>query len=187
MMRVRFAPSPTGFFHVGSARTALYNWLLARQQSGTFVLRIEDTDRERSTEASVEQILESLRWMGLSWDEMYRQTGRYDLHLEAAEKLLESGDVYEKDGAWWFRVPTDGTTTVQDDLLGDVVYRNDHLKDFVIRRSDGSFIYHFVVVVDDGEIIHHVNCVVGTLLHAQLAGYARNLTHGLRLLTLVAR
>jgi len=157
MIRVRFAPSPTGYFHAGSARAALFNWLYARHTDGTFVLRIEDTDRERSTDESIAQIEESLRWMGLDWDEYYRQTDRTDEHLQAAQQLLDAGKVYEHEGAWWFRVPTEGTTVVHDELLGDVVYRNDHLKDFVIRRSDGSFIYHFVVVVDDADMgITHV-------------------------------
>jgi len=157
MVRVRFAPSPTGSFHVGSARTALFNWLYARHGGGTFVLRIEDTDRERSTDASIAQILESLRWIGLDWDEYHRQTDRQAEHLAAAEGLMEKGLVYESEGAWWFRVPAEGETVVRDELLGDVVYRNDHLKDFVIRRSDGSFIYHFVVVVDDADMdISHV-------------------------------
>ncbi len=157
MIRVRFAPSPTGYFHVGSARAALFNWLFARHTGGTFVLRIEDTDRERSTDESIAQIEASLQWMGLDWDEYYRQTDRTDEHLQAAEGLLKAGKVYEHEGAWWFRVPTEGTTVVHDELLGDVVYRNDHLKDFVIRRSDGSFIYHFVVVVDDADMgITHV-------------------------------
>ncbi|MBU0595285.1 glutamate--tRNA ligase [Candidatus Bipolaricaulota bacterium] len=157
MVRVRFAPSPTGYFHVGSARAALFNWLYARHCRGTFVLRIEDTDRERSTDESIAQIEESLRWMGLDWDEYYRQTDRTDVHAEAAEDLLKRGLAYEFEGAWWFRVPTEGETVVHDELLGDVVYRNDHLKDFVIRRSDGTFIYHFVVVVDDADMgITHV-------------------------------
>jgi glutamyl-tRNA synthetase len=157
MVRVRFAPSPTGFFHVGSARTALFNWLYARHHGGTFVLRVEDTDRERSTDESIAQILESLRWIGLDWDEYYRQTERHAAHLAAAEGLMKEGLAYESEGAWWFRVPTEGETVVRDELLGDVAYRNDHLKDFVIRRSDGSFIYHFVVVVDDADMeISHV-------------------------------
>jgi glutamyl-tRNA synthetase len=152
MIRVRFAPSPTGYFHVGSARTALFNWLHARRTDGAFVLRIEDTDRARSTETSIAQIEESLRWIGLDWDEYYRQTARHDEHVAAAEDLMDRGLAYESEGAWWFRVPTDGETVVHDELLGDVSYRNDHLKDFVIRRSDGSFIYHFVVVVDDADM-----------------------------------
>jgi len=157
MVRVRFAPSPTGYFHVGSARAALFNWLYARHTGGTFVLRIEDTDRERSTDESIAQIEESLRWMGLDWDEYYRQTDRTDEHIAAAEDLMTRGLAYESEGAWWFRVPTVGETVVHDELLGDVSYRNDHLKDFVIRRSDGTFIYHFVVVVDDADMeISHV-------------------------------
>jgi len=157
MIRVRFAPSPTGYLHVGNARTALFNWLYARGQEGTFILRIEDTDKERSTDASIEEILESLRWLGLDWDEYYRQTDRTQEHLAAAQDLMDRGLVYEEDGAWWFRVPTEGKTVVHDDLLGDVEFPNDQLKDFVIRRSDGSFIYHFVVVVDDADMgVTHV-------------------------------
>jgi len=157
MIRVRFAPSPTGYLHVGGARTALFNWLFARHQAGTFILRIEDTDKERSTEASIEEILESLRWLGLDWDEYYRQTDRTDAHLQAAQGLIDRGLAYEKEGAWWFRVPSEGITVVHDDLLGDVDFPNDLLKDFVIRRSDGSFIYHFVVVVDDADMeVTHV-------------------------------
>ena len=157
MVRVRFAPSPTGYLHVGGARTALFNWLYARHTGGAFVLRIEDTDRERSTDASIEQIFESLRWLGLDWDEYYRQTDRTGVHLEVAEGLIEKGLAYEHEGAWWFRVPLEGQTVVHDDLLGDVAYPNDQLKDFVIRRSDGSFLYNFVVVVDDADMgITHV-------------------------------
>ncbi|MEE8593871.1 MAG: glutamate--tRNA ligase family protein [Candidatus Bipolaricaulota bacterium] len=157
MIRVRFAPSPTGYLHVGGARTALFNWLFARHQAGTFILRIEDTDKERSTDASIEEILESLRWLGLDWDEYYRQTDRTDAHLQAAQGLIDCGLAYEKEGAWWFRVPSEGITVVHDDLLGDVDFPNDLLKDFVIRRSDGSFIYHFVVVVDDADMeVTHV-------------------------------
>ena len=157
MIRVRFAPSPTGYLHVGGARTALFNWLFARHHEGTFILRIEDTDKERSTDESIEEILQSMRWLGLDWDEYYRQTDRTDAHLKAAQDLMDRGLVYEDDGAWWFRVPTEGTTVVHDDLLGDVTFPNDQLKDFVIRRSDGSFIYHFVVVVDDADMdVTHV-------------------------------
>lgn len=157
MIRVRFAPSPTGYLHVGGARTALFNWLFARHHDGVFILRIEDTDKERSKDESIEEILESMRWLGLDWDEYYRQTDRSDAHLKAAQDLMDRGLAYEADGAWWFRVPTEGSTVVHDDLLGDVSFPNDQLKDFVIRRSDGSFIYHFVVVVDDADMeVTHV-------------------------------
>jgi glutamyl-tRNA synthetase len=157
MVRVRFAPSPTGYLHVGGARTALFNWLFARHCGGAFVLRIEDTDRERSTDEAIEQIVASLRWLGLDWDEYYRQAERHERHLEAAESLLRSGAAYEKDGAWWFRVPEGGVTVVHDELVGDVRFDNEQLKDFVIRRSDGTFVYNFVVVVDDVDMgITHV-------------------------------
>ncbi len=157
MVRVRFAPSPTGYLHVGGARTALFNWLFARHSGGVFVLRIEDTDRERSTDEAIEQIVTSLRWLGLDWDEYYRQAERHECHLEAAESLLRADAVYEKDGAWWFRVPEAGDTVVHDELVGDVRFDNEQLKDFVIRRSDGTFVYNFVVVVDDIDMgITHV-------------------------------
>jgi len=157
MVRVRFAPSPTGYLHVGGARTALFNWLFARHSGGAFVLRIEDTDRERSTDEAIEQIVASLRWLGLDWDEYYRQAERHERHLEAAESLLRSGAAYERDGAWWFRVPEAGATVVHDELVGDVRFDNEQLKDFVIRRSDGTFVYNFVVVVDDVDMgITHV-------------------------------
>ncbi len=156
MVKVRFAPSPTGYLHVGGARTALFNWLYARNQGGTFVLRIEDTDQERSTQESIDQILEAMTWLGLDWDEYYRQTDRSDVHLEAAQSLLDSGSAYEQDGAWWFRVPP-GETVVHDLLAGDVTFNHDQIKDFVIRRSDGTFVYNFVVVVDDADMeITHV-------------------------------
>lgn len=157
MVRVRFAPSPTGYLHVGGARTALFNWLFARHHGGAFVLRIEDTDQERSTEESIDEISAAMRWLGLDWDEYYRQTERSAVHQRAAEALLEQGAAYELDGAWWFRVPTDGETVVHDELLGDVAFQNTQLEDFVIRRSDGTFIYNFVVVVDDADMgITHV-------------------------------
>jgi len=157
MIRVRFAPSPTGYLHVGGARTALFNWLFARHDGGTFVLRIEDTDQERSTEDSIAQIIEAMRWLGLDWDEYYRQTERREAHQKAAERLLTAGCVYEQDGAWWFRVPEGGTTSFHDDLLGEVGFQNELLKDFVIRRADGTFVYNFAVVVDDVDMeITHV-------------------------------
>ena len=157
--RVRFAPAPTGELHVGGARTALFNWLFARHHGGVFILRIEDTDRSRSTEEAIAQIEESLTWLGLDWDEYYRQTERFPLYQEAAERLMAEGKAYEQEGAWWFRVPRPGTTIVHDLLLGDVTYDHEQpqLKDFVIRRSDGSFTYNFACVVDDADLkITHV-------------------------------
>ena len=156
MVKVRFAPSPTGYLHVGGARTALFNWLYARHHGGTFILRIEDTDQERSTQESIDQIVEAMQWLGLDWDEYYRQTDRTDVHLTAAKSLLDNGSAYEQDGAWWFKVPP-GETVVHDLLAGDVAFSHDQIKDFVIRRSDGTFVYNFVVVVDDADMeITHV-------------------------------
>ena len=157
LVRVRFAPSPTGYLHVESARTALFNWLFARHHKGHFVLRIEDTDRERSTEDSIRQIHEAMQWLGLNWDEYCRQTDRQDAHQRAATKLMNHDRVYEQDGAWWFRVPREGSTVVHDELLGEIVFEHQQLQDFVIRRSDGTFVYNFVVVVDDADMgITHV-------------------------------
>ena len=157
-MRVRFAPSPTGVLHIGGARTALYNWLLARGSGGQFVLRIEDTDRERSTPENVEQILDALRWLGLDWDEgPISQWERRDRHTEAVEKLLESGHTYEDEGAVRFRVPDEGEISFHDVVLGDVTTPYSAIQDFVIRRSDGSPLYNLAVAVDDRDMgITHV-------------------------------
>jgi len=157
-MRVRFAPSPTGELHVGGARTALYNWLLARGRGGTFVLRIEDTDRERSTPENVEQILDSLRWLGLDWDEgPHSQAARLDAHTEAIERLLGEGHAYEDEGAVRLRVPGEGETEIEDVIRGTVRFPHASIKDFVIRRSDGSPLYNLAVAVDDRDMgITHV-------------------------------
>ena len=157
-MRVRFAPSPTGELHVGGARTALYNWLLARGRGGTFVLRIEDTDRERSTPENVEQILDSLRWLGLDWDEgPHSQAARLDAHTEAIERLLGEGHAYEDEGAVRLRVPDEGQTEIEDVIRGTVRFPHASIKDFVIRRSDGSPLYNLAVAVDDRDMgITHV-------------------------------
>ena len=157
-MRVRFAPSPTGVLHIGGARTALYNWLLARGSGGTFVLRIEDTDRERSTPENVETILDALRWLELDWDEgPLSQWERGERHAEAAERLLEAGHAYEDEGALRFRVPEEGEISFHDAVLGEITNPYSAIKDFVIRRSDGSPLYNFAVAVDDLDMgITHV-------------------------------
>src|SRR3954453_23725866 len=157
-MRVRFAPSPTGELHVGGARTALYNWLLARRSGGTFVLRIEDTDRERSTPENVEQILDGLRWLGLDWDEgPYSQAERVDAHTEAIDRLLSEGHAYEDEGAVRLRVPDEGETEIEDVIRGRISFPHASIKDFVIRRSDGSPLYNLAVAVDDRDMgITHV-------------------------------
>jgi len=156
--RLRFAPSPTGMLHIGGARTALYNWLLARGSGGTFVLRIEDTDRARSTPENVEQILDGLSWLGLDWDEgPISQWERRERHAEAVEQLLESGAAYEDEGAVRFRVPQDGEITFHDAILGEITTPYSAIKDFVIRRSDGSPLYNLAVAVDDLDMgITHV-------------------------------
>ena len=157
-MRVRFAPSPTGVLHIGGARTALYNWLLARGSGGEFVLRIEDTDRERSTPENVELILDALRWLELDWDEgPLSQWERRERHSEAVSQLLDSGHAYEDEGAVRFRVPDEGEITFQDAVLGDVTTPHSAIKDFVIQRSDGSPLYNLAVAVDDRDMgITHV-------------------------------
>ena len=157
-MKVRFAPSPTGELHVGGARTALYNWLLARGSGGTFVLRIEDTDRERSTPENVETILDGLGWLGLDWDEgPYSQAERGDAHAEAVERLLGEGHAYEDEGAVRLRVPDEGETEVEDVIRGTIRFPHESIKDFVIRRSDGSPLYNLAVAVDDRDMgITHV-------------------------------
>jgi glutamyl-tRNA synthetase len=152
-MRVRFAPSPTGVLHIGGARTALYNWLLARRQGGTFVLRIEDTDRERSTPENVEQILEALRWLELDWDEgPFSQAERAPRHTAAIEQLLEAGHAYEDEGAVRLRVPDEGETVIHDLIRGDIAFPHSAIDDFVIRRSDGSALYNLAVAVDDRDM-----------------------------------
>jgi glutamyl-tRNA synthetase len=157
-MRVRFAPSPTGVLHIGGARTALYNWLLARGSGGEFVLRIEDTDRERSTPENVELILEALRWLELDWDEgPVSQWERRERHQAAVQQLLESGHAYKDEGAVRFRVPEEGEITFQDAVLGDVTNPYSAIKDFVVQRSDGSPLYNLAVAVDDRDMgITHV-------------------------------
>jgi glutamyl-tRNA synthetase len=175
-IRVRFAPSPTGALHIGGARTALYNWLLARGQGGTLVLRIEDTDRQRSTPENVEQILDALRWLNLDWDEgPIFQSERAPRHAEALAQLLSDGHAYhsgataddvraykdrlgsdrgfrgkpEPAGAVRLRVPDAGETLVEDVIRGQTRFPNASLDDPVIARADGSPLYNFAVAIDD--------------------------------------
>jgi glutamyl-tRNA synthetase len=152
-MKVRFAPSPTGVLHIGGARTALYNWLLARGQGGQFVLRIEDTDRERSTPENVELILDALRWLELDWDEgPFSQAERAPRHTEAIEQLVAGGHAYEDEGAVRLRVPDEGETVFHDLIRGDIATPNQAIDDFVIRRSDGSAVYNLAVAIDDRDM-----------------------------------
>jgi glutamyl-tRNA synthetase len=154
-VRVRFAPSPTGFFHIGSARTALFNWLYARHSGGTFVLRIEDTDRGRGSDEYLRVILDGMRWLGLDWDEgpeiggahgPYFQSERGDIYREYLEILRQKGFAYDRDGAVFFKISGE-PQVIRDIIHGEVVRKEE--KDFVIFRSDGTPIFHFVNVVDD--------------------------------------
>lgn len=180
-VRTRFAPSPTGFLHIGGARTALYNWLFARHHGGKFILRVEDTDVERSTAESMQVILDGLQWLGLDWDEgpgvggdcgPYHQSERGAIYDHYLAKLEASGQVYEDEGAIRFRVP-DKMITVRDQICGEVSTNlkeqgsrryNAETKqeeeanpDIVIKRPNGGYIFHFVNVVDDIEMgITHV-------------------------------
>src|SRR5947209_928811 len=175
-VRVRFAPSPTGFLHIGGARTALFNWLYARHTGGAFILRIEDTDAARNTQEAVEVILQGLRWLGLDWDEgpitgdatgpgrgdfgPYFQSQRKQNYQQRVEALLSRGLAYEHEGAVKFKMPREAI--VVPDLVAGTVTREltdrEQLNpDFVIVRSDGQPVFHLVNVVDDLEMgITHV-------------------------------
>lgn len=154
-LRVRFAPSPTGFFHIGSARTALFNWLFARHTGGKFILRIEDTDKQRNTAEALQVIFDGLRWLGMQWDEgpeaggdfgPYFQSQREAIYQEHIQKLRDAGRIYDKDGAGYFRIS--GEPQVIEDAVRGRVERTEE-KDFVVVRSDGSPVFHLVNVVDD--------------------------------------
>jgi glutamyl-tRNA synthetase len=156
-VRVRFAPSPTGYLHVGGARTALFNWLYARHVGGQFLLRIEDTDKARSTEEHTRVILDGLTWLGLDWDEEpVFQGARLARHQEVADRLLAEGKAYMEDGAIRFRLPP-GEIAWDDAVHGRISFQGEDIKDFVILRSDRTPIYNFAVVVDDIDMrISHV-------------------------------
>lgn len=173
-VRVRFAPSPTGFFHIGSARTALFNWLYARHTGGKFILRIEDTDKERNTDEALRVLIDGMRWLGLDWDEgpevggeygPYFQSERQPIYDAYLKKLEAAGRTYEKDGAIWFKLEGERYTTyddfkkaevekvktapvVIDDAVRGRVERAEEM-DFVIVRKDGNPVFHLVNVVDD--------------------------------------
>lgn len=197
-VRVRFAPSPTGFFHIGSARTALFNWLYARHTGGTFVLRIEDTDAARNTQESLRVLLEGMKWLGMDWDEgpdkggdygPYFQSERGELYQEYIEDLRSIGRAYEKDGATWFKIEGERytvwdeyrgkevekvkvePTVFEDAVLGRVEKAVD--EDFVIARADGSPVFHLVNVVDDitmniSHVIRGVDHLSNTPRHVEL-------------------
>src|SRR3954463_10858843 len=157
-MRVRFAPSPTGALHIGGGGAAPSNSLAPRRSAGQFVLRIEDTDRERSTQENVEQIYDALRWLELDWDEgPFSQAERVARHKEEIQRLLDEGHAYMDEGAVRLRVPDEGSTTVDDVIRGEIVFEHQAIDDFVIARSDGSPLYNLAVAVDDHDMgITHV-------------------------------
>lgn len=171
MVRVRFAPSPTGNLHIGGARTALFNWLYAKSQGGKFILRIEDTDTLRSKKEYLEEILFSLKWLGLDWDEIYYQSERFGIYKEYAEKLLAKGKAYKAD-----KLPVEpgeeqpspvagqsskvdgqaiilkvlpGKVQIEDMIRGRIEFDTSVIKDQVLIKSDGSPTYNFACVVDD--------------------------------------
>ncbi len=146
---VRFAPSPTGFLHIGGARTCLFNWLYARSTKGKFILRIEDTDMTRSEAKYLEEILESLKWMGLDWDDIYYQSKRFDIYREHAQKLLDEGKAYKDGDAIIYKIPQDAKIRFFDVLRGEIAVETEQLKDQVMMKSDGSPAYNFCCVVDD--------------------------------------
>ncbi len=155
--RVRFAPSPTGYLHVGGARTALFNWLYARHTGGQFLLRIEDTDKQRSSEEHTRVILDGLSWLGLDWDEEpWFQGARLARHQAAADRLLAEDKAFVDDGAIRFRVPP-GEIAWDDAVHGHISFQGEDVKDFIILRSDRTPIYNLAVVVDDLDMsITHV-------------------------------
>lgn len=202
-VRTRFAPSPTGYLHIGGARTALFNYLFTRKMGGTFVLRIEDTDQERHVEQAMQAIFSGMKWLGLNWDEgegvggpfePYFQSKRGEIYDRYFQKLVDTGRVYEcpapnkrdKDGneipgtsegtVWRFRFRRDGVITLHDAVCGDISVDYTHEEntpDMVLKRTDGSYIFHLVNVVDDIEMkITHVirgeDHIMNTFKHLQL-------------------
>ena len=161
MIRVRFAPSPTGNLHIGGGRTALFNWLFAQSQNGKFILRIEDTDRERSKKEFVDEILDSLKWLGFNWDELYYQSERFDRYRLHADKLLKEGLAYiekspEGKEAIIYKVP-EQKIEVDDLIRGKIEFDSALIKDQVLIKSDGTPTYNFACVVDDAEMkITHI-------------------------------
>jgi glutamyl-tRNA synthetase len=153
MVRVRFAPSPTGYLHIGSARTALFNWVYARRYGGKFLLRIEDTDLTRSEDRFLDEIMTDLKWLGINWDEEpIRQSKRFDVYRAAAEELLKSGKAHREGEAYIFKMPAARVIEIEDMIHGKVSFNTDDIKDQVMIKSDGSPAYNFCCVVDDAYL-----------------------------------
>ena len=157
-MKLRIAPSPTGQLHIGNVRTALFNWLYARSNGGSFLVRIDDTDTERSTDEFKADIVNNLKWLGLNWDEGvdvggsqgdYKQSSRFNRYQEIAHEFVESGFAYEDDGAIRFKVPKSQQIKFNDYVRGEMVFETDSVEDFVILRSDKSPTYHLASTLDD--------------------------------------
>ena len=157
-VRVRMAPSPTGFLHIGGVRTFLFNWLFARGQGGECLLRIENTDTGREVAESVEQIERSLRWLGIDWDgETTFQLDRIERCQEEARRLVAAGAAYEDEGAIRFRMPNEGVTAWDDAVKGRIEFPNEQLEDLVLVRGDGRPTYNFASPVEDWlDAITHV-------------------------------
>ncbi len=183
-VRTRFAPSPTGYLHVGGARTALFNWLFARRHGGVFLLRVEDTDEARNTDDALQAVFDGMGWLGLDWGEgpqaggdfgPYFQSQRTEIYDKWFAKLVAADRVYEDDGAWRFRFERK-PVTMNDLVCGEITidYRDEsNTPDMVVKRSDGSYVFHFVNVVDDLEMkISHVirgeDHLMNTPKHLQL-------------------
>jgi glutamyl-tRNA synthetase len=183
-VRTRFAPSPTGYLHIGGARTALFNWLYARKHGGKFILRVEDTDEERNTDEARAAIFEGMRWLGMDIDEgpdeggeygPYNQSERDEIYEKWFQKLVDADRVYEDDGAWRFRFERK-LMTMHDMVCGEVKidYADEAINpDMVVRRSNGKFVFHFVNVVDDIEmgmthVIRGEDHLMNTPKHLQL-------------------
>jgi glutamyl-tRNA synthetase len=158
MVRVRFAPSPTGFLHVGSARTAIFNWLYARHTGGEFLLRVEDTDLKRSESRFLDEILGDLKWLGLDWDgALLFQSRRFGVYREKAEELASRGRAYRDGDAFLFRVDPGRTVEYEDSIHGRITVETDTIKDQVLIKSDGSPTYNFSCVIDDAHMgITHI-------------------------------
>lgn len=183
-VRTRFAPSPTGYLHIGGARTALFNWLFARKHGGTFILRVEDTDEERNTEDARAAIFDGMNWLGMDIDEgpneggdfgPYNQSERNEIYEKWFQKLVDADRVYEDDGAWRFRFERK-LMTMNDMVCGEVTidYKDESINpDMVVKRSNGGFVFHFVNVVDDIEmgmthVIRGEDHLMNTPKHLQL-------------------
>ena len=157
MVRVRFAPSPTGYLHIGGARTALFNWMYAKAQGGKFILRIEDTDKVRSKDEYLDEILDSMKWLGLDWDEFYKQSDRFDLYRQYAQKLLDEGKAYKDGEAVLLKMP-EKVIKIYDLIRDEIVVDSKEIKDQVLMKSDGSPTYSFACVIDDA--LMEISCVI---------------------------